>query len=164
MAKVTRPPKRPASKWSPLLVVANAKSGNNDGSAFLNSFRGQLNPLQVVDLSYVKMEEGLRLCEAVSKGCNRTRRQLRPRPPRRSTSGGSVRSRDASEESVGGSGQVRCVVLVAGGDGTVGWTLNTIDAMQIKPEPVLALLPLGTGNDLARTLGYGPGGDHHDVR
>ena len=27
-------------------MIGNSKSGNNDGSAFLNSFRGQLNPLQ----------------------------------------------------------------------------------------------------------------------
>lgn len=58
-----------------------------------------------------------------------------------------------------------CVLLIAGGDGTIGWALNTLDAMNVADKhPKLALLPLGTGNDLARTLGYGPGGEVDNVR
>lgn len=33
--------------WSPLIVIGNRKSGNNEGESVLRSFRGYLNPLQV---------------------------------------------------------------------------------------------------------------------
>jgi len=55
--------------------------------------------------------------------------------------------------------EIKSYCVVAGGDGTVGWVLNTLDKMNLKNPPTLALLPLGTGNDLARSLGYGPGED-----
>lgn len=48
-----------------------------------------------------------------------------------------------------------CRILVAGGDGTIGWMLNEISRRNIQPIPEVCILPIGTGNDLSRVLGWG---------
>lgn len=103
--------------WKPLIVVANKKSGNNDGAEILSIFRRLLNPAQVVDLSERDPVAALEWCRLL--------------------------------------GNVPSTVLVAGGDGTIAWLLNAIHKLGLKPVPSVAIIPLGTGNDLSRVLGWG---------
>lgn len=88
-----KPPQ--SDTWNPVIVVANRKSGNNDGERILQAFRGILNPVQVIDLCDMPLESALEWCHLL--------------PP-----------------------NVSCRILVGGGDGTIGWVLDTIDRLGIK--------------------------------
>ncbi|KAK5984981.1 Diacylglycerol kinase [Trichostrongylus colubriformis] len=100
---------------SPLLVLVNSKSGDNQGQRMIRKFKRLLNPLQVFDIIATGPDFALSFFDALD----------------------SFR------------------VLVCGGDGTVGWVLGAFDRLGLHNKCQLAILPLGTGNDLARVLGWG---------
>lgn len=53
-------------------------------------------------------------------------------------------------------------VLVAGGDGTVSFGMDIVDQLDWAQlgeaqRPYITVIPMGTGNDLSRAIGHGPG-------
>ena len=48
-------------------------------------------------------------------------------------------------------------LLAVGGDGTCAWVLSLFEHWAQRLQLPLAVLPMGTGNDLSRALGWGPG-------
>ena len=52
-------------------------------------------------------------------------------------------------------------LLIAGGDGTICSVMNYVKTIPrwSKNNPPAAIIPLGTGNDLSRSLGWGSGAD-----
>ncbi|XP_075231356.1 diacylglycerol kinase epsilon isoform X2 [Lycorma delicatula] len=104
--------------WSPIIILANRNSGNNDAGLVLSMFRRVLNPIQVIDLSIFTPEVALEWCTLIGS-------------------------------------DVKITFLVAGGDGTVAWVLNMVYKMKVQTKAVIGIIPLGTGNDLSRVLGWG---------
>ena len=117
-----------AGTSTPLLVFVNSRSGANKGQGLLEQFVAEFGEAQVCDLGKV--------------GC------------------GGPNLHDVLTPFVGVSGTR---VLVCGGDGTCSWLLTAIaracEGTAAAPETTLpvAVMPLGTGNDLSRALGWGHG-------
>ena len=65
---------------------------------------------------------------------------------------------DAKRMAAEAAGRGDALVIAAGGDGTVNEVVNGLMAAgtSAADRPTLAILPLGTGNDLPRTLGIPP--------
>ncbi|KRK04619.1 diacylglycerol kinase theta isoform X2 [Drosophila yakuba] len=127
----------------PLLVFVNVKSGGCQGLELISSFRKLLNPYQVFDLDnggplpgYVPLIHLSRYHPLIFVVLHHVRslyvfRQI-----------------------------TNYKILVCGGDGTIGWVLQCLDNVGQDSEcssPPCAIVPLGTGNDLARVLCWGSG-------
>jgi len=108
------------------LVLINSRSGGQDGPQVLDKFR-QL------------ASEGMK-GEVVSL--------TDPCP-----SGNGVIGPRAALERFKNTSDLR--VIACGGDGTVGWVLSEIDNVYGEDKPPTAIVPLGTGNDLSRSLSWG---------
>ncbi|GAB2291500.1 Diacylglycerol kinase 4 [Dionaea muscipula] len=119
---------------SPLVVFINSRSGGRRGPELMQRLQHLIGEEQVFDLKDVKPDEfvqyGLGSLEQLA-------------------SNGDYCAKETREK-------IR--VVVAGGDGTVGWLLGSLGELQKQgrePIPPVAVIPLGTGNDLSRSFGWG---------
>ncbi|KAH9618393.1 hypothetical protein KSS87_019926 [Heliosperma pusillum] len=117
----------------PMVVFINSRSGGRHGPELKLRLQQLMGEEQVYDLSDVKpnefVEYGLACLEQLSMGdpiAKHIREKLR--------------------------------IVVAGGDGTVGWVLGSLGGLHKDgryPIPPVSIIPLGTGNDLSRSFGWG---------
>ncbi|KQK01069.1 diacylglycerol kinase 3 isoform X1 [Brachypodium distachyon] len=119
---------------TPMVVFVNSNSGGRHGPELKVRLHELISKEQVFDLSIVKPSDfvhyGLSCLERLADQGDNCAKDIR--------------------------GKLR--IVVAGGDGTVGWVLGCLqDLYRLKREPVppTGIIPLGTGNDLARSFGWG---------
>ncbi|KAL8040973.1 hypothetical protein ABFS82_10G132800 [Erythranthe guttata] len=122
------------AEW-PIVVFVNSKSGGRHGPELKARLEELMAEEQVFDLSTVKPHEfvqyGLSCLEnfaSLGDTCaKQTLEKLR--------------------------------IVVAGGDGTVGWVLGCLGELNKQGTgstvPPTGIIPLGTGNDLSRSFGWG---------
>ncbi|KAL6785056.1 hypothetical protein ACKKBG_A02255 [Auxenochlorella protothecoides x Auxenochlorella symbiontica] len=116
---------------TPLIAFINGRSGGQMGTQLLTVLSRSLGQSQVFDLS-----------------------EDRPEPVLR-TLWSNLMEREAKGDKLAAHIRRNLRVLCAGGDGTVTWILKTIFDLGLEPAPAVAVLPLGTGNDLALSFGWG---------
>ncbi|XP_019157324.1 PREDICTED: diacylglycerol kinase 4-like [Ipomoea nil] len=119
---------------SPLVVFINSKSGGRHGPELKARLEELMGEEQVFDLQAVKPHEfvqyGLSCLEKFAGLGDMCAKEIRE----------------------------KLRIVVAGGDGTVGWVLGCLGelhAMGRAPVPPTGIVPLGTGNDLSRSFGWG---------
>lgn len=119
---------------SPMVVFINCKSGGRHGPMLKERLQQLMGEEQVFDLADVKPHEFV----LYGLGCLEVLARL-----------GDSGAKECRE---------RMRVMVAGGDGTVGWVLGclgTLHKQGQEPVPPVGIVPLGTGNDLSRSFGWG---------
>eukprot|EP01012_Entosiphon_sulcatum_P035613 TRINITY_DN45225_c0_g1_i1.p1 TRINITY_DN45225_c0_g1~~TRINITY_DN45225_c0_g1_i1.p1 ORF type:complete len:392 (-),score=66.47 TRINITY_DN45225_c0_g1_i1:92-1267(-) len=115
------------SRRKPILCLANPKSGGQAGKTLISRLCDNLSVHQVFDIGKIAPYDCLRKFV-------------------------DWETKEFSQQGLR--------VLVCGGDGTVRWILEELDRLHsegVTDLPPVGVLPLGTGNDLARTLGWGGG-------
>lgn len=130
----------PKEALSPLLVFINSRSGGQIGPQLTRVLRQALGAQQVFDLSKHNPERSLKtfyvnVAQAIANNSNEAAKVNQ-----------------------------RLRIVAAGGDGTVAWLLKTIHDLDVPITPPVAVMPLGTGNDLARTLRWGKTFQEHTIR
>lgn len=120
-----RPPKLPT------LVLVSSKSGGQRGKQFLSPCRVLLTPSQVVDLNEFQPETFLqRVLGGLERFCK-------------------------EGDHIAAAVKENLRIIVAGGDGTVGWVLGIIANMNMSHPPPIAPIPFGTGNNIHYSFGWG---------
>ncbi|XP_011018132.1 PREDICTED: diacylglycerol kinase 3-like isoform X2 [Populus euphratica] len=118
----------------PMVVFVNSRSGGRHGPELKERLQQLMGEEQVFDLSEVRPNEFV----AYGLGCLEKLAGL-----------GDFCAKDTRD---------KLRILVAGGDGTVGWVLGSLTELHRQgrePVPPVAVIPLGTGNDLSRSFGWG---------
>ncbi|KAJ6833430.1 diacylglycerol kinase 5-like [Iris pallida] len=127
----------------PVIVFINSRSGGQLGGDLLLTYREILNRAQVFDLGE----------QAPDKVLHRLYGNLE-----RLKSGGDKLAFEI---------QNRLRLIVAGGDGTASWLLGVVSDLKLEQPPPIATVPLGTGNNLPFSFGWGkknPGTDRNSVK
>lgn len=115
----------------PVLVFINSKSGGQLGVQLLATYRGILNHSQVFDVGETSPDQVLH-------------RFL-----------GNLEKLKAQNDEVAAEIRANLRIIVAGGDGTAGWILGVISDLKLENPPPVATVPLGTGNNLPFSFGWG---------
>lgn len=122
-----------AAPEAPMVVFVNSRSGGRHGPALKERLQELMAEEQVFDLSVVKpydfVQHGLTCLEKLADLGDSCAKATRE----------------------------RLRVIVAGGDGTVGWVLGSLSELFVhkrEPVPPTGIIPLGTGNDLSRSFDW----------
>ncbi|KAI4322870.1 hypothetical protein L6164_022521 [Bauhinia variegata] len=127
----------------PVIVFINSKSGGQLGGELLVSYRSLLNKNQVFDLGE----------NAPDKVLHQVYFNLETLK---------CKGDDFAAEI-----QKSLRIIVAGGDGTASWLLGVVSDLKLPQPPPVATVPLGTGNNLPFSFGWGkknPGTDTQSVK
>ncbi|XP_072989078.1 diacylglycerol kinase 5-like isoform X1 [Typha latifolia] len=127
----------------PVIVFINTKSGGQLGGDLLATYRKLLNSHQIFNLG--------------EKAPDKVLRELYQNLERLKSNGDNF----AAEV------QKHLRLIVAGGDGTASWLLGVVSDLKLAYPPPIATMPLGTGNNLHFSFGWGkrnPGTDHRSVK
>uniref|UniRef100_A0ACD5W219 Uncharacterized protein n=1 Tax=Avena sativa TaxID=4498 RepID=A0ACD5W219_AVESA len=126
----------------PVIVFINTRSGGQLGKDLIVTYRKLLNHTQVFDLRDEAPDKVLHRLYSNLERLKRDGDTLAPEIHR------------------------RLRLIVAGGDGTAGWLLGVVSDLKLVHPPPVATVPLGTGNNLPYSFGWGkrnPGTDSESV-
>ncbi|WOL16018.1 diacylglycerol kinase 5-like [Canna indica] len=132
----------PEEPTCPVIVFVNSRSGGQLGGDLIKTYRELLNKVQVFDLGE----------EAPDKVLHRIYANFE-----RLKSDGDKLAYHIEQ---------KLRLIVAGGDGTAGWLLGVVCDLKLSQPPPIATVPLGTGNNLPFSFGWGkknPGTDQNSV-
>ncbi|KAK9817059.1 hypothetical protein WJX72_008941 [[Myrmecia] bisecta] len=122
----------PEHPEAPLIVFINSRSGGRAGPALTEVLYHALGHAQVFDLQ-----------------------EYRPGPVLTQIWANFHKEQRERGDKAADIVRSRFRILAAGGDGTVAWILGVIRELQLDPPPAVAVMPLGTGNDLSLSFGWG---------